>query len=152
VKTEAKSKLAPHALMIQSSLSSAMDQVRGIKGEMDVSKDAKKADQLAMKSYKSFIHEMRNDINVARTHERQLMTDARKYPEIANSNELRDMTPALKSLETNLASWESKASTSKYWMNQDQARNDINKIQQQLDNALSKVKSFSSGKLNASLG
>jgi predicted nucleic acid-binding Zn-ribbon protein len=151
-KMEAKSKLAPHALIIESSLSSAMDQVRGMKGELEMTHDLKKADKMAVQGYKDFIKEMKNDINVARTHERQMMSHIRNYPEVANSSEFKSVNPALRDLQTSLSQWESKASNAQYWNNQQQAKADITNLEKQLSNALDKVKSFNSSQLNASMG
>jgi hypothetical protein len=144
----AKSNLAPHALMMESSLHSAMDQVQGIKGEMEVTQDLKKADKMAVQGYKDFIKEMKNDINVARTHERQMMSHIHKYPEVANSNEFKSVDPALRNLQTSLKQWESKTNNAQYWNNQQQAKADIDHLQKQLSNALDKVKSFNSSQLN----
>jgi hypothetical protein len=152
VKTDAKARLAPHTLIMESSLSSAMDQVRGLKGELGVTQDLKKTDQHAVQTYKTFIREMRNDVNVARTHERQLMNDVRRYPDLANSDEFKSVKPALRDLQTTLSSWESKANKSQYWNNQSQAKADIDKLERQLNNALDKVKSFSSSRLDTSIG
>lgn len=150
--SDAKAKLAPHALFIQTSLASAMDQVRGIKGEMGVTQDLKKTDKAAVNTYKSMVRQMRNDVNVARVHEKQLTNEIRKYPELAKSDEFRSVTPALHELQMNLNNWESKASSPKYWQNQEQARADVDNLEKQLNDAMNKVKNFSSGKLNASLG
>jgi hypothetical protein len=150
--SEAQAKLAPHTLMIETSLASAMDHVRGIKGELGVTKDMKKADQTAVKAYKSLVRDMKNELNVARVHERQLTNEIRNYPDLAKSDEYRSVNPALQDLQKSLNTWESKASSPKYWQNQEQARADVDNIEKQLNDALSKVKSFSSGKLNASLG
>jgi hypothetical protein len=151
-KMEAKSKLAPHALIMESSLASAMDQVRGMKGEMEMTQDVKKADKMAVQGYKAFIKEMKNDINVARTHERQMMSHVRNYPEVANSTEFKSVDPALRNLQSTLTQFESKTNNAQYWNNQQQAKADISNLEKQLSNALDKVKSFNSSKLNASMG
>ncbi len=151
VNPEAKAKLAPHTLMIESSLSSAMDQVRGLKGEMGVAEGMKAADQNTIQSYNAFVKEMNNDLKVARTHVKQLKSDVRSYPDIANSDEYRNMSPAFQDLHKTLSSWEGKACNAKYWNNQQQAMADIDKLEKQLGNALNKVKNFSSSQLNASL-
>ncbi|MFL5812942.1 MAG: hypothetical protein ACJ763_05145 [Bdellovibrionia bacterium] len=151
-KLEAKSRLAPHALIIESSLASAMDQVRGMKGELEMTQDIKKADKMAVQGYQAFMKEMKNDINVARTHERQMMSQIRNYPEVANSNEFKSVQPALRDLQSSLSQWESKAGNAQYWNNQQQAKADISNLEKQLSNALDKVKSFNSSKLNASMG
>jgi hypothetical protein len=149
---EAKSKLAPHTLIMESSLNSAMDQVRGMKGELGISQDIKKADQAVVQTYKTFIREMKNDINVARTHEKKLMSDVRRYPDLASSDEFKSVNPALRDLQSTLNAWESKAKSAGYWSNQKQAKMDLDNLERQLNNALDKVKNFSSSKLNASIG
>jgi hypothetical protein len=150
-KTDAQANLAPHALIMQTSLNSAMAQVKGIRGELDLTKD-KQTDSRAMMAYRSLIHEMKNDINVARSHERQLINQSRKYPEIAKSSDLKDMPVALNKVETCLRTIESKAGSQNYWKNQTQAKADIDQLQSQLNEALNKVQSFSSSELNASIG
>jgi hypothetical protein len=122
-----------------------------MKGELDMTKD-KRADNRVLMTYRSLIHEMKNDINVARTHERQLINQSRKYPEIAKSSDLKELPMALNNLESCLKRIESKASKQQYWGNQTQAKADIDELETRLSSALTKVKSFSSDKLNTSIG
>jgi hypothetical protein len=141
----AKIQMAPHSVMIHSSLASALDRVKGLRAQIDA---VPPGTPESMSHIRMYEQEINSDLNIAATHERELQSAARQYPSIAQSDQLKAQTSALNDVRAFSQSWQAKASNDSYWRNKKQSFSDLDSLEKSLNNAMNKTKDFSSSELN----
>lgn len=139
-----KNSLAPHTVVIQAALQSAMDQLKGIRNELQITSppSAEMIDNLKMQS-----REINTDLRSAMSHEMHLQSGVKKFPELAGKDEYRAVSKALDDLETYNQSWQGKTARNDYWKNKEMVQTDLDRLERQLVAALDKTRLFSSEQL-----
>lgn len=140
---EAKEMLAPHSLMISSNLHSALDQVKGLKSQLEVATSP--SSKKSMEHIRSYRKEIKDDIAQVSAHQQQLQAGIKKFPDLAQADEFRAVTTALNEVkEVPLLQMEGP----NYWSNKEQAKSDLDRLETRLQNAIDKTKDFNSKKLD----
>jgi len=140
-KTALKTELAPHVVVISSSLESAKDQLAGVRAQYEL---AEGQQTRPMTQIKLHTREIRDDIKMATDSQSQLQSGAKKYPAVAQSGEFRQVNSSLGEVTKTAQSWESKSKSTSYWNNKDQVKQDLDNFEKQIDSAISNAKSFES--------
>ncbi len=146
-----KALLAPHALMIRASLESALSQVKGMKSQLnEVPFDG----QSSMMHFQSYENSLKSDLKIATIHQAELKSGVSRYPDLASSEEFRNIDRALTDIRAFSTNWSTKSTVASYWQNKDQAMIDLKDLEKRLNDAIDKTRSFSTAKLdlNRSLG
>lgn|GEM_PF-4825358 len=141
--------LAPHSLMIETSLIRAIDQVKGLRAGLKVEEDRVPTSTF-IQHFKMQGKEINNDLKMAQTHETELNATIQKHPNIAKTQDFQTAKTALQDAMSFNSSWQTKAETSDYWKNPKAVMNDLDKIENQLNHALDKTKNFNSTQLDVS--
>ena len=150
-KDGSKALLAPHALMIRASLESALSQVKGMKSQLnEVPFDGKSS----MMHFQTYENSLKSDLKLANTHQAELKSGVTRYPDLASSEEFRNIDRALTDIRAFSTNWTAKSTGASYWQNKDQAMTDLKDLEKRLNDAIDKTRSFSTAKLdlNRSLG
>jgi hypothetical protein len=155
MKKQAKNEVAPHAIMVKSSLESAKEQISGLKDQMKLAKadnsDQMKVQGQVMEHFKLHTKNLKQDIDTAQKHSMELSSSVKKYPELANAEDYRSLNSALMDVRSSTQSWQAKAASPSYWKNSQQVSSDLDSLDQKINNAIDKDKSFSSTHLDFSL-
>lgn len=141
-----KSELAPHVVVIESSLESAKDQLAGIRAQYELSEDQQKH---PIEQIRLHTRELRDDLKMAMDHQTRLQSGVKKYPQVAQSGEFRQVSSSLSEVNRGVQSWETKSKSTAYWNNKDQVKQDLDTFEKQLDSAISNAKSFGSKQFEA---
>jgi hypothetical protein len=142
---EAKINLAPHGVMIQTSLMSALDQVKGMKAQLDVSDTPNKETTAHIKKHEL---EMKSDLRTAFTHQFELQSGIKKYPQIAQSDNFKSTDMALSDVKKASQSWMSKSSNAEYWKNKSQAKSDLDQLEKKINSAIDQTNDFNKSQLD----
>ena len=143
VMQQEKSEVAPHTVMIESALMSALDQIKGIRLQLDIGSTE------AINHMKLHSKEINDDLKTTLAHQKELQGAVKIFPELANSKDYKVANTALSDVEGVNKAWQIKTTQSDYWNNQDQVRADLDMFEGRLNSALDRTKSFNSNKLNA---
>jgi hypothetical protein len=146
----AKMLLAPHAIAVETSLMSALDQVKGLRAQVKTAQNQPNSE--FMMQYKRHSREIKDALNQARKHESELKSRANKFPNVAQSDEYRQLSPAINDAERLSQQWEKQSASSSYWRDNNKVSQDLDQLEKRLNNALDKTKSFSSRIDVASVG
>ena len=143
IKSEAtKMTLAPHTLAVETSLMDAINQVKGLKAEVKVAQSQPTPEFVAQ--YKMHTRELKDALKSARTHEGQLKTKASKFPSVVQSEQFRQLDPAILDAERLSQQWEKQAGVAGYWRDNMKVTSDLDQLERRLQNALDKTKSLNS--------
>jgi hypothetical protein len=145
----AQNEMAPHTVMIETSLISAMDHLKGLKAALKVNEN-RTSSATFVQHYKLLAREIQNNLKNVKTHEGELMGTVQSHPEIANTNDFKAVQPALNDLHNLNSTWQSKVSDNDYWKNIKAVTTDIDRLENQINTALDKVKSLNSSQLHVS--
>lgn len=137
----AKQKLAPHAITIQTELQSALDSVKGLKTQLQV---AEAPTRDFIDHYKLHSKDISKDMSTVATHDGHLKSEVSKFPSVAKMDEYKAIGPAIDEAQKINQSFQQKSSNVDYWKNKNEALSDLDRLENQLNNALKKTKSFSS--------
>jgi hypothetical protein len=146
-KRAAKMDMAPHTLMIETSLISALDHLKGLRAELKVNEDRVPSPTF-VQHFKMLGREINSNLKNARTHEHELQGVIQNHPEIANSQEFKAVTPAMNDLHNLNSTWQSRVVDNDYWKNNKAVLSDLDRLENQINTALDKVKSLNSSQLN----
>lgn len=146
----AKMSLAPHAIAVETSLMSALDQVKGLRAQVKTAQNQPNSE--FMSQYKMHTRQIKDALSSARKHESELKTRANKFPNVAQSDEYRQLSPAINDAERLSQQWEKQSASSSYWRDNNKVSQDLDQLEKRLNNALDKTKSFSSRIDVASVG
>lgn len=138
-----KVELVPHAVVIESSLESAKDQLAGIRSQYELT-DGQKDRSMVQGHVKLHAREIKDDLKMAMDHQSRLQGGVKKYPEFAQSGEFRGVNSSLTELNKTAQNWENKSKSAGYWNNKDQVTQDLDNFEKQIDSAISNAKSFES--------
>jgi len=138
----AKMSLAPHSIAVETSLLSAIDQIKGLKAQVKTAQNQPTAE--FMDHYKFHTREMKDSLKNVKTHEAQLKSSASKFPNVAQSDQFRQMAPALNDVERLSSQWEKQSASQGYWRDASKVTSDLNQLERRLTTALEKTKSFNS--------
>lgn len=147
---QAKTTLAPHSLMIETSLMSAMSQLKGLRTQLQV---AETATPEAIQHFKMHSKEISADLMMAKTHEKQLMSRMGKFPQIAQNEKTKTVSTNLMTVTEMDRTWKPQTQQKAYWQNKVKVMADLDLLEQRLNTALDSMKSFNSDQLKiASVG
>lgn len=142
-KDSAKMKLAPHTVMITSSLKGALEAVKGLKTELKVSEDLTPSGEY-IEHFKMFGNEINSDLGMAKEHQSHLKASVGSFPEIARSDEYKNVNSAFSELSSLNSSWQAKIKSSEYWKNPKVAMTDLEQLEKRLNQAIDNAKSLNS--------
>ncbi len=138
----ARMSLAPHTIAVETSLLSALDQIRGLKAQVRTAQNQPTSEFMAQ--YKVHTREIQDALKSARTHEGQLKERAQKFPSVAQSEPYRQVAPAISDVERLSQQWEKQTASTGYWQNNVKVSSDLDQLEKRLTNALEKTRGFSS--------
>lgn len=138
---KAKMDLSPHAVMIHSSLESARDQLRGLRTQADTVPASNKQ---FMKHARIYNKEIGDTVKQATTHAGELQAFIKNYPDLAKSEEFKQLNTAMDDLRTTYQSWNTQASNQSYWNNKEKVVTDLEAFNKRLSSAIDKSKGFNS--------
>ena len=144
-KTAARRALAPHSVTIQTSLQTAIEEVKGLRTQLNV---VDRPSPNVVSHFKTYGKEINSDMNMAMTHEGELSKSIQQFPEIAKSDEFRMLKPTLNDARKVSQDFQSKISRSDYWDNKKQVLLDLDMLEKRLMSALDKAKSFNADRLD----
>lgn len=144
----AKNELAPHALMIRTALRSALDEVKGLRSQLNA---VPASAPESMEHIRTYERQLLSDLSLVSTHQGHIQSNISKYPEIAKSNQYRDINTSLMDVRTFSQTWDGEAGAQpSYWNNKEQAMSDLKQLETKLNTAINKTESFSSDELKVS--
>lgn len=141
--------LAPHSLMIETSLIRAIDEVKGLRAGLKVEEDRVPTSTF-IQHYKIQGKEINNDLRTAKNHESELNATIQKHPQIAKTDDFRSAQSAIHDAMSLNSSWQAKVESPDYWRNPKAVMDDLDRIEKQLNQALDKTRNFNSSQLNVS--
>lgn len=145
----AKAQLAPHSLMIESQLLSTRAQIDGLKSQVGIEQGV--PDAAFLNHVKMYSKNIDSGIKQAQTHDKELsMALQKNYPQVANSDDGKNLGYAINDLQSFYKSWSDKAMERSYWQDKDQAKADLDSLGKRLDKAIDTTRSFNSGQLDIS--
>jgi hypothetical protein len=147
---DAKAKLAPDAIRLQTSLMGAVDQLKGMRAQLKTTENLP-VSKATVAPLRAFSKDVNTDVSRAVVYQNQLKSKAGSYQDVIDSDSFKSLKTAVGDTKSTVSSWESKTSDQSYWKNRDQAMSDLDSIEKQLNSTLDKAKSFSSAKLGADL-
>ncbi len=150
--------LGQHTIVIESSLMSALDQVKGIRAQYDLAankeKASKEAGQMAATmidpktSVGPHVQELDGDLKSVSTHQAMLSSGASQFVKINSSDQYGEMNTAIDQVKSTAKSWQGRAMSKSYWQNREMVMSDLESLEKQLTMAIDKTKSFNSDKLD----
>jgi hypothetical protein len=143
---QTQSSLTPHSVMIESSLRSTLDQVNGIRTQLSASTPATSHE--AVEHLNTYKKEIGNDLERANVHLGHLEKSAKKFPNLSQSEEYKDLTTALSEVNRINQDLQNKMASETYWANKEQVQKDMSQFKKQLNQAIDKTDRFVSTKLD----
>lgn len=147
MKDQAKMQLAPHAVTIESSLTAAREQLKGLRNGLKIAEDQAPSPAV-VKHLQMISKQMTEDLEMAKVHQGELQSGVKKFPEIASSQDYRNVNMAVTEVDKLSSTFQGKTGSSEYWRNHRQVMNDLDNLERRLDKAIDETKSFSSGQLD----
>ncbi|MEK6705677.1 MAG: hypothetical protein AABZ06_07800 [Bdellovibrionota bacterium] len=144
-KMAARRVLAPHSVTIQTSLQTAIEEVKGLRTQLNA---VDKPSPNVVSHFKTYGKEINSDMNMAMTHEGELSKTIKQFPELARSDEFKILKPTLNDARKVNQDFQSKISRSDYWDNKRQVLLDLDMLEKRLMSALDKAKSFNADRLD----
>jgi hypothetical protein len=135
-----KDSLAPHTIMISAALRGSLDAAKGLEAQLTTVSDPSAKE--SMKHVKTYEKGIKAALSQAAMHAKELQGAAKKFPDIANSKELRETSAALTNAENTWQSLRGKFNNPSYVKNASQAKMDLNSFEKTLDQAISKTSSL----------
>lgn len=148
-KRAAQNDMAPHSIMIETSLRSALENLKGLRAEMKVNKDHAPS-EMFIAHYKMLGHDFNKDIKTIQVHENELRGSVEKHPRVANSSDFKSVVPSINDLSRMNQEWQAKMSDQTYWKDAKVVKNDIDRMENQINTALDHTKTFNSKQLDVS--
>jgi hypothetical protein len=145
-KDMARRTVGPHTIMLRSSLESALEQLRGLRTQIEVAQKTPVTE--FEKHYKFHGVEIQKDLKMAQSQEQQLKGVVRQFPAIANSKDFREFENSFTQLWDLNQTWQSKLSDAGYWKNRSQVNSDIENLQKQINTTIEKNKTFNQSELD----
>ena len=138
----ARMSLAPHTLMVETELLSALDQLRGLKAQLKTAQAQPTPEFL--EHYRVHRREINDSVKSVRTHEGELKERANRFPTIARSEQYRALDPAIVELERMNQQWERQVGNRAYWSDTAKVNADIDQLEKRLMTALEKTRNLNS--------
>ncbi len=138
----ARMSLAPHTLMVETQLLSALDQVRGLKAQVRTAQ-AQPTPEF-MEHFRLHRREITDSVKSVRTHEGELKERATRFPSIARSEQYKAMNPAINELEKINQQWDKQAANRGYWNDTPKVTADLDQLEKRIMTALEKTRSLNS--------
>lgn len=148
-KAQAKTALAPHSIIIQTDLQSALDQVKGLRSQVKASPQPPTQDDLD--HYKIHGRSINENLMAVRTHEGHLQSNVSRFQKVAQSDEFKNLDPAINNVERLNRDWQGKINQKNYWKNRNQVLSDLDTLERRLMAAIDKTKDFNSKDLDLSV-
>ena len=138
-----KSEIAPHTVMIESAIMSALDQIKGIRLQLDIGSTE------AINHMKLHTKEINDDLKTSLAHHKELQGAVKNFPAVANSKDYKVANTALSDVDSVNKAWQLKTTQTDYWKNQNQVKADLDMFEGRLNSALDRTKSLNANQLNA---
>ncbi len=148
---EAKSKVAPHSMLIESALRSALGQADGVKAqirEAEASRSDAPLTSEQLSALSSAGLELASDLDTARLHRGQLRDGLQEFPRLSSSREFRDADRAFSELFSVERVWKQRMNRQEYWQNRARVNSDLALLQERIRAALSATRRFNMARLN----
>jgi len=148
---EAQSKVAPHSMLIESSLRSALGQADGVKAQIREAEESRSdapmtAEQLS--ALNSAGLEIASDLDTARLHRGQLREGIQEFPGLSGSREFRAADRAFSDLFPAERAWKQRMTRQDYWQNRARVNADLALLQERIRAALDATRRFNMARLN----
>lgn len=139
--------LKPHSIRIANELKSAKLEIQGIRDSLsEIEKDSEgkvaKVRDPFLGNLKSFGHEALSDLRTARTHLSELESAARVTLKEDRAQVLSDTRKAFNQLSQVAHDFNSKMGKPGYWDNPQAVRSDLDRLESQIDQAMSRAESI----------
>jgi hypothetical protein len=139
VKDEAaRMTLAPHTLMVETELLSALDQLRGLKAQVKTAQAHPSPEFI--EHYRMHRREINESVKSVRTHETELKERANRFPSVARSEQFKSLSPAVGELERMSQQWEKQAGAKNYWSDVSRVTADLEQLERRIMTALEKTR------------
>lgn len=145
----ARSEIAPSSVLIQTSLESALNQVQGLRAQMQASMD--RPNDQAMRSIKEHREMLNTNLKNVEKEQERFKETTRKYPEVAQSENFQSLNQSIQQVESTKEMLGPKMDKKEYWSNKRQAMSDLDRLDQQLKEALQSSRQFNTGQLKLSM-
>jgi hypothetical protein len=147
----AKLELAPHAVMVESSLQNALIEVKAMRNQLKLTENSSATVPSGFfSSFKDLSKDINMDVKKAMDHNSRLESSARNHPNFVKGEDIRGVGAALSDVQRLNSTWQSKAGNDSYWRNKEQAKTDLDTLERRLNTAIDKARSFNSDKLELS--
>jgi len=137
-------RIAPHTVTIQTELQTAIDEVKGLRAQLEAIPDQKQPDPSVISHLTMHSKQLNSSLKMTATHGQHLVTAARELPALAQSEEYKSTQTAVQQAEMANRNWQQKAKDSSYWNQTNQAINDLKNLEKTFENAIDKSKSLNS--------
>jgi hypothetical protein len=166
---QAQQKLAPPAIMIQSSLASALDQVRGMRSQLQIAQKSQEAhpaspgqgssgtlviavNRDAIDSFRKQNRELRSNLGSAEHEEAYLKSAVRSFPSIASSDQFIATEASLRDLHVAYQDFAAKTTSQRYLNARAEPNADLDNLEIKLSAAIEKTKILNFDRLDISIG
>ena len=148
---QAKKTVGPQGVMIETSLMSAKAQLDGLRSQVSLA--GNQTDANFINQVKSYNQVLDNRIREATNQTSNLKTTlVKKYPQVAMSDDTKNLDYSIKDLSSFFNSWNNKSTDRSYWADRDQAKADLDSLDRRLDKAIDQSKSFNANQFDISIG
>jgi flagellar biosynthesis chaperone FliJ len=156
IKASDRAQLAPYSILMQTALTNARDHVQGIKTQLKTMEDNQNQGMTQTKGqsagisgpsdkiFQMHVKELKDDLSLAQSQEKELRTNISKVPSLKNQDSYKNLGTSLQAVNDQLKTWSDKAQSKTYWQNHEQARTDLNGLEERLNTAIDRAKSFNS--------
>ena len=148
VDPQARAALGPLALAVESTLSSARQQLEGLKREADLLKNSGISDDSLLQALRT---ELGVEIKAASRRQQEMKNLAELHPGFVAKEELLGATQNVNELTAADGLWQARAGAPGYWKNVHEARKDLENLEKKLNAALESARSFDNAHLGLSI-
>jgi len=138
----ARMTLAPHTLMVETQLMSALDQLRGLKAQVKTAQAQPTPEFLD--HYKVHRREISDSVKSVRTHEGELRASAARFPSISKSEQYKALDPAIIELERVSQQWDKQSANRAYWTDAARVSSDLDQLEKRMMTALERTRNLNS--------
>jgi hypothetical protein len=136
----ARLSLAPHSIMLETELMTALDQVRGLKAQVKTAQSQPNPE--FVEHYREHRREIGDSVKSAKSHESEIRSRAVRFPSVATSEQYKSLSPALGELERLNQQWDKQATVRSYWNDPARVTSDLDQLERRLSTAIEKARSF----------
>ena len=136
----ARMSLAPHSIMVETELMSALDQVRGLRAQVKTAKSQPSPD--FVQHYRIHRQEIAESVRSVRSHGGEIRENASRFPSVARTEQYKSLDPAILELERLAQQWDKQAALGSYWNDYNRVSADLEQMERRLMTALEKARSL----------